>query len=211
MKNTLFIVMACILTACSTHHINTLSSIRIKDFGQDIKVVVIGGTPDISNQLSRHIQALLLKEGFNIVNDEHATNLTVAISVFKPGNAALRIAIGYGAGRGSLVYNAKYSKADKVLIDYNGAERFTGLELEPGTKYRPFPLGHFAGEKAATHILLEEASKHIVELAELPPVIRAPGLDRTISNPVVNNENPERRRYPINTPKINGTVQGAGS
>ena len=158
-----FFILVCILTACSTHQVKTASSDQIKDFGQDIKVIVTGGSSDISNQLSRHIQANLLIEGFNIVNDEQATNLTVAISEFSPGNAALRLTIGFGAGRGSLVYNAKNSKAGKVLIDYDGAERFTGTEFAPGTKYRP--LGNFGGEDTATQILLEEASKRIVDLA----------------------------------------------
>lgn len=155
--------MVCLLTACSTHQIKTVSSNQIKDFGQDIKVVVTGEASDISSQLSRHIQANLLTAGFNIVDNVHATNLTVVISEFNPGNAALRLTIGFGAGRGSLVYNAKYSKEGKILIDYDGAERFTGLELAPGTKYRPF--GNMGGEETATQILLEEASKHIVDLA----------------------------------------------
>jgi len=163
MKNALFVIMAFVLTACSTHQLKTASTNPIKYFGQDIKVVVTGASSDISNQLSRYIQANLLTEGFNIVNDEQATNLTVAISEFSPGDAALRLTIGYGAGRGSLVYNAKFSKAGKLLIDYDGAERFTGLEFAPGTKYRP--LGNFGGEEIATRILLEEASKHIVDLA----------------------------------------------
>jgi len=163
MKYILFVVMVCILTACSTHQVKTESSSQIKDFGQDIKVVVTGGSTDISNQLSRHIQANLLTEGFNIVNHDQATILTVAISEFSPGNAALRLTVGFGAGRGSLVYNAKYSRSGKVLIDYDGAERFTGLEFAPGTKYRP--LGNFGGEETSTKILLEEASKHIVDLA----------------------------------------------
>jgi hypothetical protein len=103
MKIALFSVLLWLLTACSTHQIKTESSNHIKDFGQDIKVVVTGGSSDISNQLSRHIQANLLTAGFNIVNDEQATHLDVAISAFSPGNAALRLTIGFGAGRGSLV------------------------------------------------------------------------------------------------------------
>jgi len=163
MRNTFFVILIGILTACSTHQIKTASSNHIKEFGQDIKVVITGGSSDISNQLSRHIQANLLTAGFNIVNDDEATHLTVAISEFSPGNAALRLTIGFGAGRGSLVYNAKYSKAGKVLIDYDGAERFTGMEIAPGTKYRPF--GNFGGADTSTQILLEEAAKHIVDLA----------------------------------------------
>jgi hypothetical protein len=92
-----------------------------------------------------------------------ATNLHVAISTFTPGNAALRLTVGLGAGRSSLVYKAKYTKAGKVLADYDAEERFTGLEITPGTKYRF--AGNLSGAKGATEILLEEASKNIVDLA----------------------------------------------
>jgi hypothetical protein len=92
-----------------------------------------------------------------------ATNLNVAISTFTPGNAALRLTVGLGAGRSSLVYKAKYTKAGKVLADYDAEERFTGLEIAPGTKYRF--AGNLSGAEGATEILLEEASKNIVDLA----------------------------------------------
>lgn len=151
------------LTACSTHQLNTVSTEKVSQYGRDIKVHVSGDDAVIADKLSRYIQANLLTEGFNVVNDEQATHLDVVISDFTPGNAALRIAISFGAGRGSLVYNAKYAKNGKVLVDYDGAERFTGLEIAPGTKYETFR--NLGGEETATLILLEEASKHIVELA----------------------------------------------
>jgi len=163
MRNIICIVMICLIQACSTHELKTASSTQIKSYGMNIKLVVSGDNKDIVDQLSRHIQANLLTRGFNIVADEQATKLTVAISYFTPGNAALRLTIGFGAGRGSLVYNAKYTKGGQLLIDYDGAERFTGLEVAPGTQYRP--LGNFGGEETSTQILLEEAAKHIVDLA----------------------------------------------
>ena len=152
-----------LMSGCSTHQLNTKSPDPIASLGKDIKVTVTGGTSGISDQLSRHIQANLLTEGFNIVSDEKATNLNVVITEFNAGNAALRLTIGFGAGRGSLVYNAKYLKAGKILADYTGEERFTGMELKPGTKFRV--AGQFSGEEEATQILLEDASKNIVDLA----------------------------------------------
>jgi hypothetical protein len=52
-------------------------------------------------------------------------------------------------------------------VDYDGAERFTGMEIAPGTKYEIFR--NFGGEETSTLILLEEASKHIVEQAITNP------------------------------------------
>jgi len=157
------LLFALLLSACSTHQLKTASSEKISSYGKDIKLTVTGQNPEIVDKLSRYIQANLLTEGFNIVNDENATALNVAISVFDPGNAALRLTIGFGAGRGSLIYNAKYMKNSKVLIDYDGAEHFTGLEMAPGTKYEP--MRNFGGAETSTQILLEEASKHIVDQA----------------------------------------------
>jgi len=157
------ILFVLILTACSTHQLKTAASETVSSYGKDIKLNVTGANPEIVDKLTRYIQASLLIEGFNVVTDENATHLDVAISAFDPGNAALRLTIGFGAGRGSLVYNAKYTKDGKLLVDYDGAERFTGLEIAPGTKYETFRK--YGGEETSTLILLEEASKHIVEQA----------------------------------------------
>lgn len=163
MKTRVLILSALILTACSTHQLKTASSETVSSYGKDIKLSVTGANSEIVDKLRRYIQASLLTEGFNVVSDDKATHLDVAISAFDPGNAGLRLTIGFGAGRGSLVYNAKYMKNGKLLVDYDGAERFTGLEFAPGTQYEAFR--NFGGEETSTLILLEEASKHIVEQA----------------------------------------------
>lgn len=163
MKNFAILFLVCTLSACSTHEIKTSSSESVISYGKDIKLTVTGPNPEIIDKLTRYLQANFLIEGFNVVNDDRATQLVVTISAFDPGNAALRLTIGFGAGRGSLVYNAKYINKGKVLIDYDGAERFTGLEIAPGTKYEP--TRNFGGAETSTTILLEEASKHIVDLA----------------------------------------------
>ncbi|WP_190303109.1 MULTISPECIES: DUF4410 domain-containing protein [Methylomonas] len=163
MKLSSLILSVLILAACSTHQLKTASPENVSSYGKDIKLNVTGAHSEIVDKLTRYIQASLLTEGFNVVADENATHLDVAISEFDPGNAALRLTIGFGAGRGSLVYNAKYTKNGKLLVDYDGAERFTGLEIAPGTKYETFR--NFGGEETSTLILLEEASKHIVEQA----------------------------------------------
>lgn len=163
MKILAALLFAWALAACSSHQVRTSSPEAVSSYGKDIKLSVTGQNSEIVDKLSRYIQANLLTAGFNVVNDENAIHLDVAISAFDPGNAALRLTIGFGAGRGSLLYNAKYTKNGKVLVDYDGAERFTGLEIAPGTQYDP--LRNFGGEETSTLILLEEASKHIVDQA----------------------------------------------
>jgi len=102
-----------------------------------------------------------MKHGFTIVqNDPKATNLTVNVSEFNTGNAALRATIGQGAGRASLMYNAKYSNDGKVLVDYDGAERFTGMELSNPEVWYSIP-----GPETVTLILLKDASDSILGVA----------------------------------------------
>ncbi|WKJ88900.1 DUF4410 domain-containing protein [Methylomonas montana] len=163
MKILAALLFACAVAACSSHQVRTSSPETVSSYGKDIKLSVTGQNSEIVDKLSRYIQANLLTAGFNVVNDENATHLDVAISAFDPGNAALRLTIGFGAGRGSLVYNAKYIKNGQVLVDYDGAERFTGMEIAPGTQYEP--TRNFGGAETSTLILLEEASKHIVDQA----------------------------------------------
>lgn len=158
------LLLLLILSACSTHQLKRSNSAKLASYGKNIKLLVSAEDKQIADQLSRYLQANLLIAGFNPVSDEAATRLDVVVSEFSPGNQALRITVGFGAGRGSLVYNAKYRKDGTVLIDYDGAERFTGLEIAPGTKSTPFR--QLGDAETATEVLMEEASKHIVDLAK---------------------------------------------
>ena len=105
MKSLFLILSALILTACSSHHLNTTSSEKVSIYGRDITLKVTGANSDIVDKLTRYIHANLLTEGFNVVTDENATHLDVEISAFDPGSAALRLSVGFGAGRGNVDFN----------------------------------------------------------------------------------------------------------
>ena len=110
MKKIAILLLALTLTACSSHQLKTSAPEKVSSYGKDIKLAVTSQNAEIADKLTRYIKANLLIEGFNVVDDENTTNLNVVISSFDSGNAALRLTIGFGAGRGSLVYNAKYIK-----------------------------------------------------------------------------------------------------
>jgi hypothetical protein len=89
------------------------------------------------------------------------------VSAFTPGNAALRLGVGFGAGRGSLVYSPEYAHgAGQILAMMDGQERFTGTEISFNHNYGA--LTTLGGEETAREVLVKEAAKHIVELAVRP-------------------------------------------
>lgn len=116
-------------------------------------------------QLTREIKAQLLIAGFDIDKEtDKKINLNVLVTSFTPGSAALRLTVGFGAGRGSLLYVAEYkNNKGQTLAKMDGQERFTGAEVGFNQHYGGFTT--LGGEETATTVLLKEAAKHIVELA----------------------------------------------
>lgn len=107
----------------------------------------------------------LLVAGFNIEDPaEDALKLEVDVHRFEPGNAALRITVGFGAGRGSLLYTARYLDRDgQILASMDGQERFTGSEL--GFEYEYGPFAGFGDAEKVRSVLVQEAAKNIAKLA----------------------------------------------
>ena len=72
--------------------------------------------------------------------------------------------MGFGAGRGSLLYIAEYKhNKGQTLAKMDGHERFTSAEIGFNQHYGG--LTTLGGEETATTVLIKEAAKHIVELA----------------------------------------------
>jgi hypothetical protein len=163
--SSLFIVF--FLTGCSTQQVSTPAKINLKLVSENIGVNVTGLVADkeLLDRLTREIKAQLILAGFDI---EKQTNkkllLTVNVIEFNPGSAPLRLTVGFGAGRGSLIYSAKYADAEgKILAKMDGQERFTGGEVNFNHHYGPFTT--LGGEETVREVLVKEAGKHIVELA----------------------------------------------
>jgi len=125
---------------------------------------------ELLNQLTREIKAQLIIAGFDIetpVPTDKKLALRVNAQDFDPGNAALRLTINFGAGRGSLIYVAEYADpAGRIVAKMDGQERFTGSEVGFSHNYGAFAT--FGGAETVRRVLLKEAAKHIVELATNP-------------------------------------------
>lgn len=86
----------------------------------------------------------------------------VDVHRFDPGSQSLRLAIGFGAGAGSLVYTAACEKPDgSVRAELQGEERFIGIEPRYAHDYGAAAL--LGGAEQVRSVLLQEAARHIVE------------------------------------------------
>jgi hypothetical protein len=149
-------------------HIPVSPNVNLSSLGRPVTVNVSGATidPELNRDLVRTIKAKLLIAGFDIEGDKSgAIQLNVSVTAFTPGNTALRLLVNFGAGRGSLLYTAEYVDASgAVLAKLDGQERFTGSELQFNNEYGA--LTSAGGAQTARHVLINEAAKHIVALAE---------------------------------------------
>ena len=164
------LLMVVFLTGCSTQQVSTPANVNLKLISENIVVNVTGPSVDkvLLDRLTREIKAQLIVAGFDIEKQtEKKLVLNVIVNAFDPGNAALRLSVGFGAGRGSLIYSAEYLDAEgKLLANMDGQERFTGGEINFNYNYGPFAT--LGGEETAREVLVKEAGKHIVELAVKP-------------------------------------------
>jgi len=100
------------LTACSTQQITTPANVNLKFVNENVAVNVTGATADAAllDRLTRELKAQLILAGFDIEKQtDKKLVLNVNVSQFDPGDAAVRFIVGFGAGRGSLVYTAEYA------------------------------------------------------------------------------------------------------
>jgi len=152
--------------SCSTKHVTTSPQSDLRAVTPIIVVVVDGEgvAPSMIDELRRHLKAKLIVAGFDIESDSpEALRLDVDVHRFEPGSAALRLTVGFGAGRGSLLYTARYLAPNgQVLAQLEGQERFTGGEPHFNTEYGNFST--MGGAEKAQTVLVQEAAKHIVEL-----------------------------------------------
>lgn len=166
-KTFLIILFYLLLAACSTKHISITPITNLKLVGDSVIVKVAGQNidPNILDRLTREIKGQLIIAGFDIDKETgKRINLNVFVTDFTPGNAALRFFVGFGSGRGSLLYTAEYTnQAGQTLAKMDGQERFTGGEVSFNQHYGGATT--LGGEKTSTKVLIKEAAKHIVELA----------------------------------------------
>jgi len=161
-------------TACSTHQVSVTSAPQLQ-LASSIEVQLqhvanehtAEGPVDeqLLKDFSRHVRSELLQRGYE-VDPGSPVRLEIDVHAIKLGSAAARILIGFGAGRGSLLYTARYVREDgEVLAQVDGQERHTGGEMY-GIEGRHGAFAGFAGADKTREIMLSEAARHIVAVLE---------------------------------------------
>ncbi len=168
MRATLLVLtIAMLASACSTKQVQVQPAASLRIISSTIALDIHGKDvdPAVVDWLERYLKAKLIAAGFDINrNATKGLRLQVDVYAFNPGNQGLRLTVGLGAGRGGLLYTARYVDRDgHVLAQMEGQEYFTGTELDFNHEY-----GHFTtvgGAETVKSVLVQEAAKHIVELA----------------------------------------------
>lgn len=145
MLRKLFILVLSIgfLSSCVTPKISKPSEEPI-DFKQYKKVKLIvydevktqystEGIPMFEGLLKGKLQSL----GYSVVEQDEDMLLDIRITGFKPGSAALRFLVGFGAGRAVLTYIADFKdRSGKSLATLDGGKSYHGLEIADNPLYK---------------------------------------------------------------------------
>ena len=164
-----------VASACSTHQVSAPAAPRL-ELASNIDVQLehvpnqYTGEGPVDEQLlrefSRHIRSELLQRGYE-VDEGSPVRLEVDVHAYVPGNTAARILVGFGAGRASLLYTARYVGEDgEVLARIDGQERHTGHEVYGVAESRHGAFPGYAGADKTRQILLAEAARHIAAVLE---------------------------------------------
>jgi len=83
------------------------------------------------------LKGKLISLGFQIVDVDEDMALDIKITGFKPGNAAARFFIGFGAGRAVFTYVANFKeKNGQFLTTLEGGKSYHGMELVDNPLYK---------------------------------------------------------------------------
>ena len=152
--------------ACSSKQVTVEPAGDLARISRNIQIDVrsAGMHRYVASDLERYLEGNLIIEGFDVGDDlPDALVLRVDVHEFDPGDAGLRITVGFGAGRASLLYTARYFDPQGALLaELQGQERFTGGEPHFNDRYGT--LATLGGAEKAREILVQEAVRHIIEL-----------------------------------------------
>jgi hypothetical protein len=76
------------------------------------------------------LKGKLQSMGYQLVEEDPDLIMNVEVKTFKPGSKALRLFIGFGAGRAELTYLATFkTPSGKTIAQLSGGKSYHGMEL----------------------------------------------------------------------------------
>jgi len=142
-KLSILVFSIILLSACVTPKVSkpTEEAIDFKQY-KKVKLIVfdevktpysIEGMPMFEGLLKGKLQSL----GYSMVEQDEDMLLEIRVTDFKPGSAALRFWVGFGAGRAVLIYIANFKdKSGKLLTALDGGKSYHGLEITDNPLYK---------------------------------------------------------------------------
>jgi hypothetical protein len=142
-KLTILLFSIIFLSACVTPKVSkpTEEAIDLKQY-KKVKLIVIDdvktpysieGMPMFEGLLKGKLQSL----GYSMADQEEDMLLEVRVTGFKPGSAAVRFLVGFGAGRAILTYTASFmDRSGKLLGTLDGGKSYHGMEIADNPLYK---------------------------------------------------------------------------
>ncbi len=91
------------------------------------------GIPMLEGLLKGKLQSL----DYSMADQEEDMLLEIRVTGFKPGSAAARLLVGFGAGRAVLTYVADFKdRSGKLLATLDGGKSYHGLEITDNPLYK---------------------------------------------------------------------------
>ena len=132
-----------LLSACVTPKVSKPTE-EATDFKQYKKVKLavfdevktpysIEGMPMFEGLLKGKLQSL----GYSMVEQDEDMLLEIKVTGFKPGSAAMRFLVGFGAGRAVLTYVADFKdRSGRLLATLDGGKSYHGAEITDNPLYK---------------------------------------------------------------------------
>ena len=93
----------------------------------------IEGMPMFEGLLRGKLQSL----GYSMVEQDEDMLVEIRVTAFKPGSAATRFLVGFGAGRAILTYIANFKdRSGKPLATLDGGKSYHGMEIADNPLYK---------------------------------------------------------------------------
>lgn len=139
MKILLFVLpvaLAAMLVGCATPQVTTPepAAVDLHQFKTARLVVVDGVNTPFSREELPMFEGLLKgrmqSAGYTMVDSNAQMVVEVTVNEFTPGDRALRLTVGLGAGRALLKYTARFKNSrGNLLAELQGGKAYTGAEL----------------------------------------------------------------------------------
>jgi hypothetical protein len=130
------VALAALLVGCATPQVTTPvpAAVDLDQFKTATLVVVDGVNTPFSREELPMFEGLLKgrmqSAGYTMVDSNPQMVVEVTVNEFTPGDRALRLTIGLGAGRALLKYTARFKDSrGNLLAELEGGKAYTGAEL----------------------------------------------------------------------------------